>query len=63
MTWQIATDASYPPDEWMSGTKIVGLDVSIMSAIATTLGAKYDESNVDVFGDHSRPQVGQVPDW
>jgi polar amino acid transport system substrate-binding protein len=46
VTWRIATDASYPPDEWMSGTKIVGLDVSIMSAIATTLGAKYDESNV-----------------
>jgi polar amino acid transport system substrate-binding protein len=46
MTWQIATDASYPPDEWMSGTKMVGLDVSIMSAIATTLGIKYVENNV-----------------
>jgi polar amino acid transport system substrate-binding protein len=46
VTWRIATDASYPPDEWMSGTKMVGLDVSIMRAIATTLGVKYVEDNV-----------------
>jgi polar amino acid transport system substrate-binding protein len=46
VTWQIATDASYPPDEWMSGTKMVGLDVSIMSAVAATLGVKYVENNV-----------------
>jgi polar amino acid transport system substrate-binding protein len=46
VTWRVATDASYPPDEWMSGTKMVGLDVSIMGAVATTLGIKYVESNV-----------------
>jgi len=46
VTWQIATDASYPPDEWMSGTKMVGLDVSIMSAVAATLGVKFIENNV-----------------
>lgn len=46
VTWQIATDATYPPDEWMSGTKMVGLDVSIMGAVAATLGVKYVENNV-----------------
>jgi polar amino acid transport system substrate-binding protein len=46
VTWQIATDASYPPDEWMSGTKMVGLDVSIMSAVAATLGVKFVENDV-----------------
>ena len=46
VTWQIATDATYPPDEWMSGTKMVGLDVSIMSAVAATLGVKFVENNV-----------------
>jgi polar amino acid transport system substrate-binding protein len=46
VTWQIATDASYPPDEWMSGTKMVGLDVSIMSAVAETLGVKFVENNI-----------------
>ena len=46
VTWQIATDASYPPDEWMSGTRMVGLDVSIMSAVAATLGVKFDENNI-----------------
>ena len=46
VTWRVATDASYPPDEWMSGTTMVGLDVSVMSAVAATLGVKYVESNV-----------------
>ncbi|MCU1362522.1 MAG: extracellular solute-binding protein family 3 [Acidimicrobiaceae bacterium] len=46
VTWQIATDASYPPDEWMSGTKMVGLDVSIMSAVAATLGVTFVENNI-----------------
>lgn len=46
VTWQIATDASYPPDEWMSGTKMVGLDVSIMGAVAATLGVKFVENDV-----------------
>jgi polar amino acid transport system substrate-binding protein len=46
VTWQIATDASYPPDEWMSGTKMVGFDVTLMSAVAATLGVKIVENNV-----------------
>ncbi len=46
VTWQIATDASYPPDEWMSGTKMVGLDVSLMRAVAATLGVKFVENDV-----------------
>ncbi len=46
VTWQIATDASYPPDEWMRGTKMVGLDISIMSAVAATLGVKFVENNI-----------------
>jgi polar amino acid transport system substrate-binding protein len=46
VTWQIATDASYPPDEWMSGTKMVGFDVSLMKAVTATLGVKIVENNV-----------------
>ncbi|MFY9783784.1 MAG: transporter substrate-binding domain-containing protein [Acidimicrobiales bacterium] len=46
VTWEIATDASYPPDEWMSGTKMVGFDVALMGAIAKTLGVTIHENNV-----------------
>jgi polar amino acid transport system substrate-binding protein len=49
VTWQVATDASYPPDEYFSGTTMVGFDLDLMKAIATTLGVKYKENNV-VFG-------------
>lgn len=49
VTWQVATDASYPPDEYFSGTNMVGFDLDLMKAIATTLGVKYKENNV-VFG-------------
>jgi polar amino acid transport system substrate-binding protein len=45
-TLQVATDATYPPDESMSGTTMVGFDVDLMAAIATTLGIKYKENNV-----------------
>ncbi len=45
-TLQVATDATYPPDESMSGTTMVGFDVDLMGAIATTLGVKYKENNV-----------------
>ncbi len=45
-TLQVATDASYPPDESMHGTTMVGLDPDIMRAIATTLGMKYRENDV-----------------
>jgi polar amino acid transport system substrate-binding protein len=52
-TLQVATDATYPPDESMSGTKMIGFDVDMMGAIATTLGAKYKENNItfaDIIG-------------
>ena len=45
-TLQVATDASYPPDEYLQGTSIVGFDVDMMKALATTLGLKYKENNV-----------------
>src|SRR6202167_4847598 len=52
-TIQVATDATYPPDESMSGTTMVGFDVDLMGAIAKTLGVKYKENNVtfdDIIG-------------
>jgi polar amino acid transport system substrate-binding protein len=45
-TLQVATDATYPPDESMSGTTMIGFDVDLMGAIATTLGVKVKENNV-----------------
>lgn len=46
MTLQVATDATYAPDEYMSGTKMVGFDIDLMNAIATTLGIRVNENNV-----------------
>lgn len=45
-TLQVATDATYAPDESMKGTTMVGFDVDLMNAIATTLGIKVKENNV-----------------
>jgi polar amino acid transport system substrate-binding protein len=45
-TLQVATDASYPPDEYVKGTTLVGFDLDLMKALAVTLGVKYKESNV-----------------
>jgi polar amino acid transport system substrate-binding protein len=45
-TLQVATDASYPPDESMKGTTMVGFDVDFINAVATTLGIKVKENNV-----------------
>jgi len=45
-TWQIATDATYPPDESMNGNTMVGFDIDLMKAIATTLGVTIKENNV-----------------
>ena len=45
-TLQVATDATYPPDESISGSKMVGFDVDLMTAIAKTLGIKVHEDNV-----------------
>ena len=50
MTLQVATDATYPPDESMSGTNIVGFDVDMIQAIAKTLGIKVKENNVTFGG-------------
>ncbi len=45
-TLQVATDATYPPDEMMNGTKMVGFDVDLINAIAATLGVKVASNNV-----------------
>jgi polar amino acid transport system substrate-binding protein len=47
-TLQVATDATYAPDEYMVGTTMVGFDVDLMKAVATTLGIKINE-NAAVF--------------
>ncbi|HVA53810.1 MAG TPA: ABC transporter substrate-binding protein [Acidimicrobiales bacterium] len=46
VTLQVATDATYAPDESMSGTTMVGFDVDLMKAVATTLKLKINENNV-----------------
>ena len=46
ITLQVATDASYAPDESMNGSKIVGFDVDLINAVAKTLGLKVKEKNV-----------------
>lgn len=43
---QVATDATYPPDEMMSGSTMIGFDVDLMKAIGMTLGLKINETNV-----------------
>jgi len=43
---QVATDATYPPDEMMKGSTMTGFDVDLMKAIGTTLGLKINETNV-----------------
>ncbi|MGH9020874.1 MAG: ABC transporter substrate-binding protein [Acidimicrobiales bacterium] len=43
---QVATDATYPPDESMKGTTMKGFDVDLMKAIAVTLGVHENENNV-----------------
>ena len=45
-TLQVATDATYPPDEMMKGSTMIGFDVDLMKAIGTTLGLKINETNV-----------------
>jgi polar amino acid transport system substrate-binding protein len=46
VTLQVATDATYPPDEMVKGTTMTGFDVDLMGAISKTLGVKYQENNV-----------------
>jgi polar amino acid transport system substrate-binding protein len=62
-TLQVATDATYPPDESMKGTTMIGFDVDLFKAVATTLGLKETENNVtfdDIIGgiDSGRYQIG-----
>ncbi|MGH3732798.1 MAG: ABC transporter substrate-binding protein [Acidimicrobiales bacterium] len=45
-TLQVATDATYAPDEYMSGTTMEGFDVDLIHAVATTLDIKVNENNV-----------------
>jgi len=45
-TLQVATDATYAPDESMHGSTMVGFDVDLMYAIAKTLGITVKENNV-----------------
>ncbi len=46
VTIQVATDATYAPDEFMRGTTMVGFDVDLMNAIAKTLGITVHANNV-----------------
>lgn len=45
-TLQVGTDASYAPDEYFKGSKIVGFDVDFINALAKTLGIKIATVNV-----------------
>ncbi len=49
-TLQVATDATYAPDESMKGNTMVGFNVDLMKAIGTTLGLKINENNVTFSG-------------
>ena len=46
ITLQVATDATYPPDEFMKGSKMVGFDIDLINALAATLGVKIHENSV-----------------
>ncbi len=45
-TIQVATDATYAPDEFMRGTTMVGFDIDLINAIAKTLGVTIHANNV-----------------
>jgi polar amino acid transport system substrate-binding protein len=49
-TLQVATDATYPPDEFINGSTMVGFDVDLMYAVAKTLGIHVKENNVTFGG-------------
>jgi len=42
----VATDATYAPDEFVQGTKIVGMDPDLMNAIGRVMGLKVSITNV-----------------
>ena len=43
----MATNAEFPPFEYLDGEKIVGADVEIAEAIAETLGKELELTNID----------------
>jgi polar amino acid transport system substrate-binding protein len=62
-TLAVATDATYPPDESFKGTTMIGFDIDLFKAVATTLGLKETESSVgfdNIIGgiDSGRYQIG-----
>jgi polar amino acid transport system substrate-binding protein len=62
-TLAVATDASYPPDESFKGTTMIGFDIDLFKAVASTLGLKETETNVpflQIIGgiDSGRYQIG-----
>ena len=50
MTLKVASDASYAPDELIKNGNVIGFDVDLINAIATTLGIKVKTSNVTFNG-------------
>lgn len=46
-TLTMATNAEFPPFEYIEGDKVVGADVDIANAIAEKLGKKLEISNID----------------
>ena len=42
----VASDASYAPDEFMQGSKVVGMDPDLMNAIGKVMGLKVTIANV-----------------
>lgn len=42
----VAMDASYPPDEFLKGSKIVGFDVDLGTALSKVMGVKFNLLNV-----------------
>ncbi len=49
-TYVIATNAEYPPFEYLENDKIVGLDADIISEIAKKTGIKYEWKNMNFDG-------------
>jgi polar amino acid transport system substrate-binding protein len=45
-TLTVASDATYAPDEFVSGGKVVGMDVDLMNAIGKAMGLKVSVTNV-----------------
>jgi ABC-type amino acid transport substrate-binding protein len=60
---RVATDASYWPMEYMSGTQIVGYDIDLMNAVAAHLGVAVVYTHVpwnDIFDDLAAGQYDAI---